>query len=183
MKKLIAAAVLAGSALGSAVAAPLMGSVLNYQYHYPTLGSPYAGTPDVNGNFIVGPGEEFYSLTDAIGSLDVTANQIIVEFSHSSVFGSAAFSGWVLTDIFGMIDSFTSVTIDAATSMVGLDASRLSFTADAIALNWQGLSFDADTRVVLNVLTGSGPIPIPEPGSLPLLAVALLGIAFIRRHG
>lgn len=179
MKRFIAAAALAGSVAGSAVAAPLMGSVLNYQYYYPTLSSPYAGTPDVNSNFIVGPGVELHTLTDAIGSLDVTADQIIVDFSHSSVFGSATFSGWVLTDIFSTIDSFTSVTFDAATNMVGLDASRLSFTADTIALNWQGLSFDADTRVVLNVVTGN---PVPEPGTLPLLGAALLGIAFIRRN-
>jgi hypothetical protein len=180
VKKLIAAAVLAGSAVGGAVAAPLMGSVLNYQYYYPTLGSPYAGTPDVNSNFIVGPGEEFYTLTDAIGSLDVTANQIIFDFSHSSTLTAADFNGWKLTDIFGTIDRFAAVTLDAATNMIGLDASRLSFTDDTIVLNWQGLSFDSDTQVVLNVTTS--PFPVPEPGGLPLLGAALLGIAFIRRH-
>ncbi|WP_298235316.1 PEP-CTERM sorting domain-containing protein [uncultured Azohydromonas sp.] len=180
MKKVLAVAVLAASAVGSAMAAPLMGSVLNYQYYYPDSGTSYAGTPDVNSNFIVGPDAEFYTLTDAIGSMDVTADQVIVDFSHSGTFGPATFNGWVLTDIFSNIDRFASVTIDAATNMVGLDASRLSFTDDTIALNWQGLAFDADTRVVLNVSTS--PFPVPEPGSLPLLGAALLGIAFIRRN-
>src|SRR5690349_2861570 len=73
VKQLAAAAVLAVSAMGSAVAAPLMGSTLNYTYYYPVLGSTYAGTPNPNGNFVVGPGEEIYSLTDGVGSLDVTA--------------------------------------------------------------------------------------------------------------
>ena len=169
--------------MGSAVAAPLMGSVLNYTYYYPDSGTPYTGTPDVNANFLVGPGEEIYTLTDAIGSLDVTATQVIVDFSHNGRLGSAAFSGWVLTDVFGTIDRFASVTIDAATNMIGLDASRLSFDEDSITLNWQGLSFDPDTYVVLNVSTSPDPIPIPEPGSLPLLTAALLGIAFMRRNG
>jgi hypothetical protein len=181
VKKQVLAAVLAGVAMGSAMAMPLMGSTLNYAYYYPAWGTPYGGSPDANGNFVVGPGDEIYSITDAMGHMNVTADQIIVEFRHSSTIGAAAFNGWVLTDILGTVDRFASVTIDAATDLIGLDASRLSFTDDTIALNWQGLSFDAGTRVVLNVSTS--PNPVPEPGSLPLLGAALLGIAFIRRSG
>jgi hypothetical protein len=184
VKKQVFASVLAGLAMGSAMAAPLMGSTLNYTYYYPAWGTPYGGSPDANGNFVVGPGDEIYSITDAMGFMNVTANQIIVEFSNSSTIAPAPFSGWVLTDIMGTIDRFAAVTIDAATTLLGLDASRLSYTDDTIALNWQGLSFDAGTRVVLNVLTDNGPAtPIPEPGSLPLLGAALLGIAFIRHRG
>lgn len=178
MKKPVLAAVLAGMAMGSAMAAPLMGGVLNYSYYYPTLGTLYGGSPNSNGNFTVGPGDEIYSITDAMGSLNVTADQIIVELSHSSAIDPGPFSGWVLTDILGMIDRFAAVSIDAATTLPGLDASRLSFTNDTIALNWQGLSFEAGMRVVLNVAT----LPMPEPGSLPLLGAALLGIAVTRRR-
>jgi hypothetical protein len=183
VKQLAAAAVLAVSAMGSAVAAPLMGSTLNYTYYYPVLGTTYAGTPNPNGNFVVGPGEEIYSLTDGVGSLDVTANQVIVDFSYGSTFGAAEFSGWVLSDVFGTIDNFISVTLDASTTLAGMVEERLGFTADTISVNWGGLRFEQGDRLVLNVVTGESPVPIPEPGTLPLLAAALLGIAVIRRNG
>ena len=184
MKKRVLTILLAAAVTtGSALAAPLMGSTVSYQYYYPTLDSPYGGTPNVNGNYIVGAGDEIPSLTDAVGWMDISANQIVVEFSHGSRFGAAPFSGWVLSDVFGTIDSFSSVTLDASTTLAGMNAERLGFTADSISVNWGGLSFEEGDRLVLNVLTRSGSgISVPEPGTLSLMAVALLGIAAVRRQ-
>ncbi|NML15041.1 PEP-CTERM sorting domain-containing protein [Azohydromonas caseinilytica] len=183
MKKRVLATLLATAlTAGGALAAPLMGSTVSYQYYYPTLDSPYAGTPNVNGNYVVGEGDEIRSLTDAVGWMDISANQILVQFSHGSRFGAADFSGWVLSDVFGTIDSFMSVSIDPSTTLAGMTSERLSFTADSISVNWGGLIFQAGDRLVLNVLT-RGAIAVPEPGTLSLMGVALLGIAAVRRRG
>lgn len=53
-----------------------------------------------------------------------------------------------------------SVTIDPATSMVGFDTSRLSFTAKQIQVDWQNLAFDASTIVKLDVTVAKTPQPL-----------------------
>ena len=62
--------------------------------------------------------------------------------------------------------------------MVGFDASRVTFDADNIWVNWQGLAFDENTIVSLDI-TGSA--AVPEPGTLSLLVLGLLATGLRRR--
>lgn len=78
------------------------------------------------------------------------------------------------------IAPFTSVTIDPITNMIGLDASRISFDADNIFVNWQSLGFSTETIVRLNL--GGGTVPVPEPATVLLLPSGLLAAgAFARK--
>jgi hypothetical protein len=72
--------------------------------------------------------------------------------------------------------AFQSVTLDPATNMDGFDASRFSFTASEIQVDWQNLPFDMNTKVKLATQH------TPEPGTIAFLAAfALTGVTFLRR--
>ncbi|MBI5256572.1 MAG: PEP-CTERM sorting domain-containing protein [Burkholderiales bacterium] len=159
-----------------ATAAPLWGSTVNYQYFVPSLVNPYGGAS--NGNYVVGAGVEVPHVLFGVGTMDITANQLIVDFSIATQFGFAPFNGFVLSDVLGAIDAITGVSIDPTTNMAGFDASRVSFSDDAIAVNWQGLSITPDTRMVLTLNFGA----VPEPASWGLAGLALFGLAAASRR-
>src|SRR6476646_9675479 len=48
----------------------------------------------------------------------------------------------------------TTVSIDASTNMAGFSPGDLTFNANSVAVNWPGLSFDGNTKVVLDVTGG-----------------------------
>lgn len=182
MKTFMLLSALLALAVEGAWAAPLLGSTVAFEYHYPTLDSgPYANA--ANGLYVVGPGVEIPDVADGSASMDIHADRIVINFRYGNHYGDggAEFNGWVLRDIYGTIDPFTSVTVDPATTLPGL-AAGLSFTADTITLDWKGLSFSADDLVVLSLATGLShdTSPVPEPGSLALVCAAMLGIATVQ---
>lgn len=182
MQKLMLTSALALVMGGSAWAAPLTGSQLDFQYRVGTLaGAPYALSD--NGPITVGAGVEVGNVADNAAWLDISDDRIVVRFLYGNFFGASdaggplQFNGWVLSDVLGAVDAFTAVSIDtAATTLADLGAVNLSFNADAITVDWKGLNFQMGEQLVLKVETGV----IPEPGSLPLILAGLLGIAAVR---
>jgi hypothetical protein len=55
---------------------------------------------------------------------------------------------------FANASSIAAVSVDAATNMVGFGAGNVTFNAGNVAVNWPELSFDGNTRVVLDVTGG-----------------------------
>jgi hypothetical protein len=63
--------------------------------------------------------------------------------------------------------------------MIGLDASRISFTGNTFNLNWQGLSFDTNTYVNVGFKTDNT-TAVPTPALLPGLIG--LGMGVLRKR-
>ena len=163
----------------SAQATLLDGKTVKYQYLYPNSSSVYNG--GTNGNYLVGPGTEISDIfCCGYASLDISDANLFVAFRNSATFSATSFNGFQISDVFNMIDDFTSVTINGATNMGGLDSSRITFDANNIYVNWQGLSFNPDTTVSIDV--NGGMTSVPEPGTIALLGMGLMGLAFLRRR-
>ncbi|AUZ83776.1 hypothetical protein [Methylophaga nitratireducenticrescens] len=152
----------------------LTGQTLTYQYYFPTMSSPYSNAD--NGDVIVGAGIEVNNVADNMATLDISDTNLLIDFSSSSYWNSSGFNGFKLTDTFGLIADFTSVSINPSTNMSGFDLSLITVLADEIWVNWQGLSFNTDTIVSLDI----NPSAVPIPAAVFLFAPALFGFIGLR---
>ena len=162
----------------SANASLLDGKNVGYAYYFPNTSTPIYFT-----TFVVGPGEELPNLfgTGGRGTLDVSDTNILVDFYADSEWTASDFNGFRLVDIDNTIDAFTSVAINAVTNFVGFDASRITFDADNIYVNWQGLTFTTDTVVSLDINGGSGTVPeLPAYVTWAGLIVAVGLVGYVR---
>ena len=170
------ATAIATFALATPASASLLdGNSVGIQYLFPDSGTVFA---DLGSNLVgTDPPTTFNPYFDFVFT-DTTASASA--FQQFATWSATAFNGFRLYDINGTIDAFTSVTIDSLSNMVGLDASRITFDADNIYVNWQGLSFSEETIVTLNI--NGADVNVPEPGSLALLGVAMAGLGWSRRR-
>ena len=170
---------LAATAIATAFSAPasalLTGNSVGIQYIFPDITTVYQ---DLGSNLVgtdgptAFPGYFDFSFTDA------TATASAFQFGGS--WTSTSFNGYRLYDFNNTIAAFTSVTINPASNMVGLDASRITFDANNIYVNWNGLAFAPATIVTLDINGGSA---VPEPASWAMMigGFGLVGAAMRRR--
>lgn len=178
MKKFAIFALLATSALSAtpASAALLLGKTVQLSHDFPVLGSPDAGVT----SYTVGTsapvdyaGLATYFATDTTFNMNVFCGQ-------GCNWTTTSFNGFVLSDVSSTVDAFTGVTINAATNYLGFDASRVSFDADNIYVNLQGLT--ANGTITLDINGAAGGIPEPAAWAMMLAGFGLVGAAMRRRE-
>lgn len=174
---LMAVLALAVVAVIPAHATLLDGQTVHLTYEFPNQGTIYNGNAY---DLLVGPGFEInnFPSPDHVVNVDFSDTNILTTFNFSSTFTPTAFNGFHVFDGLGLIPAFTSVTINPATTLAGLDGSRISFDADNIWVNWQGLAFNTETVVSID-LTGAA---VPEPTTLVLLGSGIIGVVSRRRR-
>ena len=91
-----------------------------------------------------------------MGNFKITANQITFNFTQNSFWNEASFNGFTIRDD---AVSFSGISIDPVSNMVGLNNSAISVGADghSFSLNWQSLSFTTSTVVVLDLRFAAAP--------------------------
>jgi len=150
------------------------GETIRLTYEFPAVGSIF----DTR-TFVVGAGVEApaFPTGDPRTNTDFSDMNITSIFVSASSWTGASFNGYHVFDLNGTIPAITSVLINPATNMAGLTLARISWDADNIYVNWQGLPFNSDTVVSIDVNT-------PEPATLVLMGsgLALLAAGWRRRR-
>ena len=166
-------------ALASALSVPasatvLLGKSIGIQYIYPDIS---AMEQDLGSNLVGTDGPTPFDPYFKFSFTDTTATTS--NFQFAAAWGSAPFNGFRLYDVNGTIAAFTSVTINPSSNLLGLDASRITFDANNIYVNWDGLSVSASTFVTLNI---SGAVPEPASWALMIAGFGMVGFAARRRR-
>jgi hypothetical protein len=158
----------------------LTGKTVHGEYLFPDINTQFQDLGNVTG------GSGVFTDLGFIPNINLFVYDAQLKADYSAEpFGTVqwypiSFNGFHIDDVNNTIPDFTSVTINSQTNMVGFDASRISFDANNIWVNWENLFFDATTLVVLDI-TG-GPSTVPEPSTFILLGAGLGGLALLRRR-
>lgn len=155
--------------------AGFLGLTVHGEYLFPDGATVYQDL----GNQIITPGFTF-DFSAAAVLVHVDDDSIVTDYGGTAF--SAAYNGVRLT-VVGPDPGITAVNIDP-TSIAGFDPSRLSFTSNSVAENYQGLFSTGASSIILHVqFPGSS---VPEPPGLAMTALGLVlvaGWARLRRAG
>ena len=162
--------------LGAARAdAGFLGLTVHGEYLFPDGATVYQDL----GSQIITPGFTFNFSTAGV-LVHVDDDSIVTDYSGTAF--SAAYNGFRLT-VVGPDPGITAVTIDP-TSIAGFDPSRMSFTSNSVAENYQGL-FGTGAPASSSMCNSPGS-SVPEPPGLAMAALGLVlvaGWARLRRAG
>jgi Ca2+-binding RTX toxin-like protein len=111
----------------------------------------------------VGNGVEVSGLVGDF-SIDISSNEIYVDYASIFSWGPAAFNGIAVTDATNNVDTIEGVTLD--TNIAGLDASDITWDGDNIWVNWGGTFGDDNSYLRIVVDFVDVPVvhkPDPQP--------------------
>jgi hypothetical protein len=156
--------------------ANFIGQTVTAQYVYGTTvyGSQTQVVPQ--GGIVFAPGS-FAQYNDN-AYVEIGADTITVGEVDSSVYSGGLFNGLQFIDT-GLY--IISATLLSANDIPGFDASRVTFDANDIFIDFNGLMPSSAHSVVISVRFSDSPANVPEPGTVALSGLALLGFAVSRR--
>ena len=184
----VSAALCLGSVTNIAHAGVFDGHMVNYQYYFPDLSTPYAAAD--NGNYLVDSGVEITNVVDGFGTIDFSGDEFVISFQHSGNFSPTEFNGFAISDVSADINPFTSFSLVSNTAVSGTPT--LSFDSNHLYVNWAGLNFNRGDLVfsVSSITPHPHPVtsfsrtisPVPEPDTYAILLVGLGLVGFTARR-
>ena len=175
MKTKILAAVVLLASFGQAQAF-VIGDELLVSWMYPDQATTYWDSGVVTVSDAV-------ELADIAGAgaidLDISDNspELAFDFTSSDSFSTTAFNGFLIQDSSGSVADFLSVSI-AGTNLAGFDVERIFFSADAIYLNFAGISINNESYINFDIASAS--TSVPEPGTMLLFGLGLVGLVSVK---
>jgi len=159
--------------------AGFIGNTVHAEYLFPDTSSVFMDLGDAS----VGAGPEFSFSFDSDITVDFSDTNIAITILNgNSSFNAASFNGFHFFDVFAAIDPITNVAL-TSTNNFSFNASGITFDADNIFLDFQGLDVLPDSSLALAVTFASGPGPtgLPEPVSPVLIGLGMASLALVRR--
>jgi hypothetical protein len=151
--------------------ASTVGDTVTMDLRFPSL----ASAPQFSSTTKVGAESSSFDLANFTGI--VSNGQIVFDaWELTSRFEDAGFNGVVVTDL---NQDWGKFAVNKATNMTGFSASDISITGNVMAINFSGLAFNEQTKVVLDVAAVAG---VPEPDTYALLFAGLGLIGFVMRR-
>ncbi len=163
------AAVLLSTSL--AAHADLLGDTFHATYNYPSSSTVFTDL----GNFSVPGGGSIFNNQV---SYNITATQVVVTTIRQANFASAAFNGFVFTDL-TQNPFITGVALNTAST---LTEGTASFTSNSLTFDFQGLRVTPGETAIYDLTFDSPVSATPEPTSFVLLGTGLLGVAAAARR-
>lgn len=179
----LVACLLASAFAAPAFAADLTGKSVQIDWQFPDT----ATTHDTQ-TVVVGPGAEVSCPGNRAGgglcadfvdsaSIDLGANTIHLSIDGgTSYWNTFAFNGYEFSQL-ASGGAWTGYTL--ATDFAGLDASRVTFTPDAVWVNMEGIVPTAGESFTLTLTSTPA---VPEPANVAMLLAGLGALAGIARR-